>query len=118
MAFYPAAVAYMDEIVVWLAGNEKSGPIIMYSDGGMPKKITTDGIDFVFSNLNNPSDSEAFIFRQDGHLIYHINFYTDNLSLFYDFNLDKFYHACDEQFKLLYCIGRSLLSQPILFYYT
>ena len=35
----PATVAYMDEIVVWLAANEKSGPIIMYSNGGMPKKI-------------------------------------------------------------------------------
>ena len=28
-----ATVAYMDEVVVWLAQNEKSGPIIMYSDG-------------------------------------------------------------------------------------
>lgn len=92
----PATIASMDEIVVWLAQNEKSGPIIMYSDGGMPKKITTDGIDFLFSQLSAPEDSQAFLYRQDGHLFYHINFYTDNLSLFYDFNSDKFYHACDE----------------------
>jgi len=91
-----ATVAYMDEIVVWLAQNEKSGPIIMYSNGGMPKKITTDGIDYVFSLLQNPQDSQGFLYRQDGHLFYHINFYSDNLSLFYDFNLDKFYHACDQ----------------------
>lgn len=92
----PATVAYMDEIAVWLAQNEKSGPIILSSDGGMPKKITTDGIDFLFSTLQNPQDSQAFLYRQDGHLIYHINFYSDNLSLFYDFNTDKFYHACDQ----------------------
>jgi hypothetical protein len=92
----PATVAYMDEIVVWLAQNEKSGPIIVYSDGGMPKKITTDGIDFLFSTLQNPQDSQGFLYRQDGHLFYHINFYSDNLSLFYDFNADKFYHACDQ----------------------
>jgi len=92
----PATVAYMDEIVVWLAQNEKSGPIIVYSDGGMPKKITTDGIDYFFSTLDNPEDSQAFLYRQDGHLFYHINFYTDNLSLFYDFNTEKFYHACDQ----------------------
>ena len=95
----PATVAYMDEFVVWLAQNEKSGPIIMYSDGGMPKKITTDGIDYLFSTLTKPSDSQAFLYRQDGHLIYHINFYTDNLSLFYDFNTQKFYHACDQSFN-------------------
>ena len=92
----PATVAYMDEIVVWLAANEKSGPIIMYSDGGMPKKITTDGIDFLFSELQYPEDSQGFLYRQDGHLFYHINFYSDNLSLFYDFNTDKFYHASDQ----------------------
>lgn len=92
----PATVAYMDEMVVWLASNEKSGPIIMYSLGGEPKKITTDGIDYFLSQLSNPSDSQGFLYRQDGHLFYHINFYSDNLSLFYDFNVDKFYHACDE----------------------
>lgn len=92
----PATVAYMDEIVVWLAQNEKSGPIILYSDGGMPEKITTDGIDYLFSTLQNPADSQGFLYRQDGHLFYHINFYSDNLSLFYDFNTKKFYHACDQ----------------------
>lgn len=92
----PATVAYMDEFAVWLARNEKSGPIIMYSDGGNAEKITTDGIDYFFHQLKNPEDSQAFLYRQDGHLIYHINFYTDNLSLFVDFNTKKIYHACDQ----------------------
>jgi hypothetical protein len=92
----PATVAYMDEVVVWLAANEKSGPIIMYSSGGEPQKITTDGIDYLFSQLQNPQDAQAFLYRQDGHLFYHINFYSDNLSLFYDFNTKKFYHASDQ----------------------
>jgi hypothetical protein len=92
----PATVAYMDEIVVWLGKNEKSGPIILFSNGGMPQKITTDGIDYLFSQLQEPADSQGFLYRQDGHLFYHINFYTDNLSLFYDFNTQKFYHACDQ----------------------
>ena len=92
----PATVAYMDEIVVWLAQNEKSGPIILYSDGGMPKKITTDGIDFLFSELQYPASSQGFLYRQDGHLFYHINFYLDNISLFYDFNTEKFYNASDQ----------------------
>ncbi len=94
----PATIAATDEIVVWLGINEKSGPIIVYTTGGMIEKITTDGIDYLFSQLKNPADSQGFIYRQDGHLIYHINFYTDNLSLFYDFNTKKFYNACDEKY--------------------
>jgi hypothetical protein len=94
----PATVAYMDEIVVWLAQSEKSGPVIMYSDGGMPKRISSDGIDYLFATLTNPSNSQGFLYRQDGHLFYHINFYDpmDNFSLFYDFNTQKIYHACDQ----------------------
>lgn len=102
----PATIARMDEIVVWLAANEQSGPVIMYTTGGMPEKITTDGIDYLLAQLVNPVDSQGFLYRQDGHLFYHINFYTDNFSLFYDFNTKKFYHASDE--NLNYFIASSL----------
>jgi hypothetical protein len=95
----PATIASMDEMVVWLSINEKGGPVVMYSTGGMPEQITTDGFDYVLSNLQNPQDSQGFIYRQDGHIFYHINFYSDNLSFFIDFLKDgtkKIYHACDE----------------------
>jgi hypothetical protein len=92
----PTTIASIDELVVWLGINEKGGPVIMFSDGGMPQQITTDGIDYMMSNMQNPADSQAFIYRQDGHIFYHINFYTDNISLFYDFNTKKFFHASDE----------------------
>lgn len=95
----PSTIAATDEIVAWLGINEKSGPIIVYTNGQMVEKITTDGIDYLFSQLQNPADSQGFMYRQDGHLIYHINFYTDNLSLFYDFNTKKFYNACDDKYN-------------------
>ncbi|MDD5211398.1 MAG: hypothetical protein PHV62_03220 [Sulfuricurvum sp.] len=96
----PATIASMDELVIWLGINEKGGPVVFYSDGGMPQQITTDGFDYVLSNMQNPQDSQAFIYRQDGHLFYHINFYSDNLSFFVDFLKDgshKIYHASDER---------------------
>jgi hypothetical protein len=111
----PASVAYMDEIVVWLAQNEKSGPIIMYSKGGMPEKITTDGIDFKFSELQNPQDSQGFLYRQDGHLFYHINFYSDNISFFYDFNTDKFYNASDQNLNYFIASEIAYLSNQYYF---
>jgi hypothetical protein len=112
----PATIAYTDEVVVWLAQNDKTGPIIVYSTGSFPEKITTDGIDYLFSTLTNPSDSQGFIYRQDGHLFYHINFYTDNLSLFYDFNTKKFYHACDE--NLNYFIANEVAFYNNQYYFV
>lgn len=92
----PATIAYNDTIIVWLAANEKSGPVIMYSTGGDPQKISTDGIDFKLAQLKNPSDAYGFLFRQDGHLIYQITFPEDNLTYIYDFNTQKFFTLCDE----------------------
>jgi hypothetical protein len=92
----PATIATLDNLVVWLAINEKAGPTIMYTTGGNAEQITTDGIDYVFSNLQSPEDSQAFIYKQDGHIFYHLNFYSDNLSLVYDFNTQKIFHASDE----------------------
>lgn len=92
----PATIARMDEMVVWLAVNDTAGPVIMFSDGGAPKPISTDGIDYFLSNLQFPEVSQGFLYRQDGHIFYHINFYNDNVSLFYDFNTKMFFHASDE----------------------
>jgi hypothetical protein len=105
----PSTIASNEEMVVWLAQNEKSGPIIVYSTGSEFKKITTDGIDYLFAQLTNPADSQGFLYQQDGHLFYHINFYTDNLSLYYDFNTGKFYNASDEH-------GNYFIANEIAFF--
>ena len=93
------SIAFLDTIAVWIAENEKSGPQLMYSEGSLPKPIITDGVDFELSNLQNPQDCSAWLYRQDGHLIYHVNFYSDNYSLFYDFKTDRFYNASDHNFN-------------------
>lgn len=92
----PATIAANENFIVWLSTNEKSGPAIMYSTGGEIKKISTDGIDFKLSDLNFPQNSFAFLFRQDGHLIYQLTFPQDNYSLIYDFATDKFFTVTDE----------------------
>jgi len=105
----PATVASMDEMVVWLGKNESSGPVILASNGGQPQKLSSDGIDYMFSKMQAPQDSRAFLYRQDGHLFYHINFYTDNVSLFYDFRSQRFYNASDQN-------GNYFIASQVAFY--
>jgi hypothetical protein len=97
-----------ENIAMWLGYNERSAPCIMQSDGGMPRKITTDGIDHRLYELQKPEDCEAFIFRLNNHLIYHINFFHDNFSLFYDINEDKFFNACDQNNNYFHITGLTL----------
>lgn len=93
-----STIASNETIVAWLGANENSGPTIMYSTGGDVQQISSDGINFKLSQLTNPSASEAFIFKQDGHIFYQITFFDpeDNFTLAYDFTTGKFYDLTDE----------------------
>jgi hypothetical protein len=91
-----ATIAFGDTIVVWLAINEKSGPVIVMSDGNDVKTISNDGINFKLAQLKNPKDSYGFLFKQDGHLIYQLTFNTDNLSYIYDFTTQMFFTVCNQ----------------------
>jgi len=92
-----ATISSSDNMVCWLATNEKSAPVIMYFDGGSHHTISTDGINYVLGSLKNPAKSVGFFYKRDGHLFYQITFYdeADNLSLVYDFNTQKFFHLSD-----------------------
>jgi hypothetical protein len=91
-----ATIAANEGIIVWLAANEKSGPTIMYSNGGDPQQISTDGINFKLAELTNPQNAYGFLFKQDGHTIYQFAWPDDNLSYIYDFTTQKFFTVCDQ----------------------
>lgn len=96
-----STIAANDQMVCWLAINEKSGPAIMYSAGGAAERISTDGIDFLLEEINHPEDSTAFFYRQDGHVFYVLTFFNplDNLTITYDFTAGKFYDLTDWDFS-------------------
>lgn len=92
-------IAASDEMICWLSQNENNAPTIMFTTGGEPNRISTDGIDHLLDSLQYPAQSTAFFYRTDGHLFYQITFYNplDNLSLVYDFTERKFYNLCDQE---------------------
>ncbi len=92
----PATIAENENMVCWLGANEQSGPVIMYTDGGSIKPISTDGINYKLAQLTQPTNCYGFMFKQDGHLFYVITWVADNLSYAYDFNTDKIFTLSDE----------------------
>lgn len=102
-----SSIAELDNMIVWLGVNEQSGPVIMYATGSTTKSISTDGIDYVLSNLTNPENCTGFLFRQDGHIIYQFTFLDDNISYAYDFNTGLFFNVSDE--NLDYHIARQVV---------
>lgn len=96
-----ATIASSDNMVCWLAINEKSAPCIMVMSGNQAQRISTDGIDYLLSTVIHPGDSTAFFYRQDGHLFYQLTFFNaaDNFTLTYDFTTQKFFDLTDWDFS-------------------
>lgn len=93
-----STIAASDEFICWLAQNENNSASILMTNGSSTERISSDGIDYLLSTLQYPEQSTAIFFRQDGHFFYQITFFNpaDNLTLFYDFNTKRFFHASDE----------------------
>jgi hypothetical protein len=96
-------------MLVWLAKNEKSNPTIVFTNGGKPVHISTEGLDFKLAQLSNPQDSVGFLFQQDGHIFYQLTFNSDNFSIVYDFNTKMFYTLTNED------RNRHIAKQVVLF---
>ena len=94
-----STIASTDRFIVWLAKNEKSAPVIMASEGGEAKQISTDGINFALSNLTEPENSYGFLYKVDGHLFYQLTFVTDKVTYLYDFMTQKFFFVSDENLE-------------------
>lgn len=88
-------IAYLDNYLCWIGYNERAGASVMVSTGGVPERISNDGIDYVLAQLKKPQDAHGFMIRQDGHIIYQFCFPTDNVSYIYDFNTKKFFTVTD-----------------------
>ncbi len=97
-----ATIACGDEFVIWLGGNEKSGPVILLSEGGVPKQISNEGLNFKFAQLKKPEESYGFLFKQDGHLLYQLTFSAkeDNFSIVYDLTTNKFFTLTDPNMNI------------------
>ena len=106
-----ATIAAGENFVIWLGSNEKSGPVIMYTEGGDIKTISNDGINFELANIQYPDQSAGFLFKQDGHLFYQLTFYNkaDAITYAYDFLTKRFYLLTN------YCTSFHIAKKVVFF---
>lgn len=90
-------IASAFQMLVWLGFNTSSGPTIVYTTGGKPQELSTEGLDYLLKNLHSPETSTAFLYKDNGHIMYQITFYDpqDDLTIVYDFDSKLWYNATD-----------------------
>lgn len=119
-----STIAESDTHIIWLGVNEKNAPAIMMFTGNAVKHISTDGIDYLLDSLKHPEMSTAIMYRIDGHLFYHLTFFyinqedpqnSDNITLLYDVDNEKFYHGSDQNLNYHPARQAIYFNQQLLF---
>jgi len=110
-------IASAFQMLVWLGFNSNSGPTIVYTTGGKPQELSTEGLDYLLKNLHSPETSTAFLYKDNGHIMYQITFYDpqDDLTIVYDFDSKLWYYATDQ--NLSHYIAKRVVYFQNKFYF-
>lgn len=95
----PGSVASSQGIICWLGNTRYGNSTLLVSTGSTPVSFSTDGIDSLINGFKIQKDAEAFIYEEDGHIFYQINFILENKTLLYDFKSKKWSTLTDHTGK-------------------
>lgn len=82
----------------WLARDANGVMGVMYSEGGMPQKVSTYEEDIKLANIANPSDAVGDVFKINGHIFYQLSFTEGNITFVFDFTSNSWALAGDSKF--------------------
>lgn len=77
--------------VFWL-GTDQTGTIAVFTnEGAQPKRVSKPGIEQIFQSFSTLSDAIGYIYSQNGHVFYVLQFPTANRTFVYDHVMDAWH---------------------------
>lgn len=80
----PGSIAVGFDKLFWLAGDKNGVGSVMMTDGTRPAPISTRPIDIQIQGFSDISDARAYIYKEEGHFFYVLNFTIANKTFVYD----------------------------------
>lgn len=87
------SIAQDFDVLVWLGQTKEGKFSVMMSNGGPPFRISTDAVDKVLSTFASEdiADASAYMYTNNGHTFYCINFTGGNTSFVFDFTTQMWF---------------------------
>lgn len=82
-----ASIASEFGYLCWLSKDKDGVGSVMMTNGQNAEPISDDSIDELIGSFTNPSDMNAFIYKDGDHIFYVMNFDTDDTTLVCDLTL-------------------------------
>jgi len=82
----PGVIATEGGIMCWIGYDKQGITSVVASEGGSPRRISTPDVEKELQSYTSVEDARAFMYIENGHLFYQINFTAANKSWLYCFN--------------------------------
>jgi hypothetical protein len=83
--------AKMDNTVYWLAADERGQGIVQRASGYQPQRVSTHAVEYAIGQYSTISDAIGYVYQQEGHSFYVLNFPTANATWVYDASTDEWH---------------------------
>lgn len=93
-----SSIASQFGYLFWLAQDKDGVGSVMMTTGQDPQRISDDSIDNLIGTFNDPADVRTYIYKDNGHIFYVMNFTTDDITLVYDVTMKAWHKMSMEQF--------------------
>jgi hypothetical protein len=74
----------LGEGIAWLGGTSRGGPVAYRASGSAPARVSTHAIEAIWRSYSDASDAVSYVYEEDGHEFWVINFPTGNATWAYD----------------------------------
>jgi hypothetical protein len=78
------SVAQFDNTLVWISQNTRGGGIAYRANGYNATRISTDEVDAAWASYGDISDVETWVYEEEGHAFWIVNFPTAKKTWAYD----------------------------------
>ena len=80
--------------VIWLGGGPNAAGIVWMAQGYVPKRISNHGVELAIQSYPNIQDATAWVYQENGHAFYCLNFPTANTTWVYDISTGQWHERC------------------------
>jgi hypothetical protein len=87
----PFSVAKIANSVLWLGRNEFGQGVVYMAQGYQPKRISTHAVEQEIQSYGDISDANAYVYQENGHDFYVLNFTNADTTWVYDFSTNMWH---------------------------
>jgi hypothetical protein len=85
------ALGIINNTAIWLGANDQGQGIVWMATGYIPRRISTHAIEYLISKCGDITDASAWVYQQEGHYFYVLNFTKANKTFCYDLATDMWH---------------------------